>query len=705
LTGTADDLWQLFAQAAGSGAATLGSVSHEQVCSKVRDVMGRLERTGVCPGESIGLIGSNDTQWVIGLLALAGLGARSVLLPSDAPPAEITRLLCLAGAGRILDARDGFTLTGSIATPSGDPGTLLLVTSGSTAAPKLVQRTQASILDEGLRYVRAGLVNSEDMVLLALPVSHAYALGWLAGAVAAGARALPVSPKAFNAIQRLVEERATVLVSVPSLARVLVRRKAFAEAQKPSLRLVMCGAGFVDAELDAHWTRVVGVGVSRNYGSSETGAVLWGPPGLPSGCVGRPMPGVGVELTTADGTPVSGPGQGQVTVVLEDGRRHAMGDLAHRDATGNFTILGRARSGVVRRGARWVSTLDIESVLRAAPGVADLAVAATGRPDSDDQGVVAHYVLAGHSADAGQVLTAFARANLATHKMPDTYRSWYRLHRSAVGKLQAAVTYHCAQALGTDDEDRALAAAFVDLGFLPALVLGATAADLAERSGMREAVISELLYVAHARGVLTITAPAAPLASSWTEPLEEGTAAAIARGIACTLRGQEGSPGLEPVLPAAAWTALEKALRLWADEAPPDGRTLQLAGRWADGGVTGQGYTTCVVTGGIHGPVGDLSRLAALVAEGGLLLVADTFVEAFEAPACVRWLASRALAWWTVKELQAGLESAGFAIREMLRISPAVTATADGTTQAPWVIKADRTRSAIVAAPSPYFES
>jgi hypothetical protein len=159
------------------------------------------------------------------------------------------------------------------------------------------------------------------------------------------------------------------------------------------------------------------------------------------------------------------------------------------------------------------------------------------------------------------------------------------------------------------------------------------------------------------------------------------------------------------VLPAAAWTALEKALRLWADEAPPDGRTLQLAGRWADGGVTGQGYTTCVVTGGIHGPVGDLSRLAALVAEGGLLLVADTFVEAFEAPACVRWLASRALAWWTVKELQAGLESAGFAIRDMLRISPAVTATADGTTQAPWVIKADRTRSAIVAAPFPYFES
>ncbi|MGA8113097.1 MAG: AMP-binding protein, partial [Actinocatenispora sp.] len=476
MTAAPDSLWERFAVGRPGAAPVLGELGHDEALAAVDEVAGHLVDAGVRAGESVGLLGPNDARWVVRLLALIRVGARPLLLPSDAPPPEVGRLLRAAGAGRHLDGGDGVPL-GVPAASTGPPGVLLLATSGSTGAPKIVARTQLSLLDEGRRYARAGLVRPDDRVLLPLPLSHAYALGWLAGAVLVGAQVLPASPNALNTVQRHVEQGATVLVSVPGLARVLVRRRSFADAPMPALRLVMCGAGFVDRELDARWSERTGVGVSRNYGSSETGAVLWAPPGGPAGCVGRPMPGVDVRLATPDGGTLTGAGQGEVTVVLEDGRTHRMGDLAERDDAGDVTILGRSRTGVVRRGARWVSTLEVESVLRSTPGVADVAVVATGTPDSDDQGLTAHYVPAGRGPEALADLVAFARSSLAAYKVPEAFRPCYRLRRTGVGKLAAAPVYRPA-GRGSGAERAALAAAVVGLGLWPTLTHGATAAQL-----------------------------------------------------------------------------------------------------------------------------------------------------------------------------------------------------------------------------------
>ncbi|MET8165919.1 AMP-binding protein [Streptomyces sp. NPDC005329] len=696
---TAADLWEAFSRAdLDPDALALGGLTRREAVVRVTELAERLRAQGVRPAETVGLQGANQPEWVLGLLALTAAGACPLLLPADSPPAETRRLLRTAGARRTLVADPGeadravlraehggaeeeFVADGITAAEADSgaavhaPGTVVLVSSGSTGTPKLVARSPRSVLDEGVRYHHAGLARPDDSVLLPLPLSHAYALGWLAGALVAGAHVDPVPPRAVGAVHSRLREGATVLVTVPGLARVLARRRALADdAPFPALRRVMAGAGYVDAELDALWTRTIGVGVSRNYGSSETGSVLWGDPGLPSGAVGRPMPGVRVDLLDPDGTPLPGQdaAQGELAVVLEDGSAHRLHDLADRDQHGVHRILGRARTGVVRRGARWVSTMEVESVLRAAPGVADVSVTATGPDDSDDQGLTVEYVPADAALAAPSRVQAYARAELAAYKVPDSFQPRYRLRRSAVGKAQAAPVYRLARAARPGSPaEQVLAAALTELGLPPHLADGGTAADLARTTGLRADVLSPVLDTAGALGLLVTDTASAGAPDVWaSSPDVVSAGRALAARVRGEAAGDRPTPPELPAGPPAPGKALRASVEGLLAEAAVDGALLEIG----DGGVppaADAAYGACVVLGGVHGPAAQLGPLAALLRPKGLLVVADAFVpdplaltDDLSRTTVVRWLVDGHLHWWTTQELRAGLEAVGLRVEE-----------------------------------------
>ncbi|AYN40321.1 long-chain fatty acid--CoA ligase [Streptomyces dangxiongensis] len=670
----------------------VGDLTADETRRRVGEHARTLREQGVRPGEAVGLHGPNDPDWVLALLALVRAGARPLLLPAESPPGEIRRLLGLAGATRHLDAaRPGAELvtdgTPGAAPPGrGVPGTVLLTSSGSTGAPKVVARSQRSLLDEGYRYRRAGLVRPDDTVLAPVPLSHAYALGWLAGALVAGARVLPVPARAVGAVHARLLEGATVLLAVPGLARVWARRRALTEdAPYPALRLVMAGAGYVDDELDALWTRALGIGVSRNYGSTETGAVLWGHSGLPSGALDREMPGVRVDLLGPDGERLTGAGRGELAVLLEDGTRHPMHDVAERDDRGAYRVLGRKHRGVVRRGARWVSTLEVESVLRQAPGVADVRVMATGAEDSDDRGLVAEYVAADDTLAGPDRVMAFARSALASYKVPDRFEHRYRLRRSALGKAQADPVHHLRPAGRPRTGPAAVVAgALSALGLTGPLTEGATAAGLARDHGLRADVLPLLLDTACALGVLGTEPPTGHPAPADADADAAADAHAVPDARADAVAGPPSSEVL----------ALAELVRRGPAAAPATGAPLPTevrarvdglltaaagAGRARESG-DGSGWdgdgddepladadrpAACLVT-GVHGPSVRLGRLAALLRPGGLLVVADTFVadprvlpDEHSRTTVVDWLVHGHLRRWTPQEMQAALEAVG----------------------------------------------
>ncbi|MFC5719504.1 AMP-binding protein [Streptomyces gamaensis] len=470
---------------------------------------------GLRAGEAVALRAPNGPSWVLACLALLAAGARPLLLDPGAPEAEVARMLSSAGGAR----RCAVPGEGAPPALSGPPGAgadggpgVLLPTSGSTGSPRIVLRGEASLLSEGLRYRAAVGLTERDTLLLPVPLSHAYALGWLFGGLLGGARLRPVPPTALGRIAAELADGATVVALVPPLARLLAARESRRAARRsapargrdaaPRLRLAMVGAGPVDEPLETAFREAFGTGLARNYGSTETGAVLCGPAGLAPLCAGGPMPGVATRLTDpADGT-VTADGPGLLAVRV-DGRWHDTGDLAVA-VPGGLRLLGR-EDRAIRRGGRWVSPLEVESALGGHPDVGAVRVRARPGSRPGEDGILAEVTLRrpGSTPDG---LREHAARQLAPYKVPDEIRIRDALPTSAAGKVRAEAVYRLAPA--ALDAARAykvseLLFALHDLGALEALSAGTDATRLAAELGCDADALETLLRTAAGLGVLT----------------------------------------------------------------------------------------------------------------------------------------------------------------------------------------------------------
>ncbi|GAA3009893.1 AMP-binding protein [Streptomyces fulvorobeus] len=466
-------------------------------------------------GEAVVLRLPNGPDWVTHFLGLLAAGARPLPVAPDTPDAEVRRLLGQAGGGRILTpaARPGGPplLDGTPGTPASEGPGVLLPTSGSTGAPQLVWRPEAGWLSEARRYRDGVGLTTEDVLLLPIPLSHAYALGWLCGALLTGAAIRPVPPTALGEAARELAAGATVVALVPTTARLLATRQRLrarragpgAAPPAPRLRIAMTGAGPVDGPLDALFGEAYGVGLARNYGSTALGAVLSGPAGLPPLCAGTPLPGVDIRLLdrTTHAETADGPGILQIRSDALPGW-HDTGDLAVREH-GHLRVLGREGTAV-RRGARWVAPLEIESVLRAHAGVRDVRVAARRRAHDGEDGLVAE-VVADDGTDTDE-LRAHAARHLAPHKVPDTFVLRAALPRTAVGKAAAPARYRLTpRALRAARAYKAseLLFALHDLGALTALAEGSELADISAETGCDTRALELLLDTAAALGLVS----------------------------------------------------------------------------------------------------------------------------------------------------------------------------------------------------------
>ena len=361
-------------------------------------------------------------------------------------------------AGPTVDAPDRPGVAASL-----DDPVAVVWTSGTTGLPK------GAIFDHAsLRAVAVGtdvLSVPGDRRLSPLPFAHVGSMTRLWDEAANGITTVitPTPWRAEEALRILAEERITVAQGVPTQWALLLARPEFSTTDLSSLRIAGTGASRVPPELVEELRTRLGVPVVVRYTSTEaslgTGTVPGDPDEAVATTVGRPVPGVELQLADESGAPIpegvsqvgrvrlrsaavmrgywGGPlrGPGAAGLVIDDETTAAVlapdgwlttGDFGTFDADGRLRLVGRANELYIRGGYN-VYPAEVEGVLGAHPAVAQVAVVGMPDPVLGEIGVAAVVPSAESDTELSTTdeaallasLRALARAQLADYKAPD----------------------------------------------------------------------------------------------------------------------------------------------------------------------------------------------------------------------------------------------------------------------------------------------
>jgi acyl-CoA synthetase (AMP-forming)/AMP-acid ligase II len=254
-------------------------------------------------------------------------------------------------------------------------------------------------------------------------------------------------------------EGVTHAMLVPTMLARIVERLDGGEASTPSLRsLAYGGSRMPRPVLEKALKAFPATGFVNAYGLTETASSICvlGPddhreaasatdPAVHDrlGSVGRPLPGIEIEIRADDGKPCPAGTPGLVFVRGEQisgeygGRATSLTDgwfptrdLGRLDAGGYLFIEGRADDTIIRGGEN-IAPAEIEDVLQEHPAVAEAAV--VGVPDPEwGQRLVA--VVVGTGASEAE-LRSWVRDRLRSSKTPDSVVFRPELPKTETGKL------------------------------------------------------------------------------------------------------------------------------------------------------------------------------------------------------------------------------------------------------------------------------
>lgn len=345
-----------------------------------------------------------------------------------------------------------------------DDPAVLLFTSGTTAKPKAAILRHRHLLSYILQTVDFASAAEEDLALISVPPYHVAGIGSALSNIYAGRRMVYLPHFAPDAWLDLVRrEKVTVAMVVPTMLARIVDYLDGAPADVPTLRsLAYGGARIHRAVLESALACFPDTGFVNAYGLTETSSTisLLGPEDHRTaflttdpathgrlGSVGRPLPGVEVQIRDVDndilpagrvgelwvrGPQVSGEYAEGGSTLDSDGWFRTR-DLARLDAEGFLFIEGRT-DDIIIRGAENISPAEIEAVLTQHPDVRDVAV--LGLPDREwGECVAAAVVLRGGATAEPQQLREWVRQRSRSSRTPDVVVLRKSLPYSATGKL------------------------------------------------------------------------------------------------------------------------------------------------------------------------------------------------------------------------------------------------------------------------------
>ena len=425
--------------------------SARSLCDAVAQRAGALAGRGVAAGMTVALAGPNDADWVVSLHALGWLGAAVLPLPSRASAAELAAALqvgqpaaavyhgalpaALAAALPATQCHAAATLPTDVAPAPErfwplEEVRLRLLTSGTTAAPRLVALSTAQLLFSSYgACIRLGH-QVDDRWLLCLPLHHVGGLGILFRAAWQGTTVV-LAPR-FEAIQVAAQLDAGA-ISLVSLVPTMLQAVLAARPAQPfpsRLRALVLGGAAADAAL-LRQCRALALPLVVSWGMTETAAMVAtefpGASAYAPGLCGPPLPFARIEAPAGRLT-IRGPVAGAEAVCSDD--------LGQLDPSGAVQVHGR-QDDIIISGGENIVPQELEAVLQAHPSVAQVAVVGVPSPQWGQRPVAFVVPTAAAPLDAA-ALVAWCRGRLAAYKVPDRFIACAELPRNPLGKLLRA---------------------------------------------------------------------------------------------------------------------------------------------------------------------------------------------------------------------------------------------------------------------------
>lgn len=357
---------------------------------------------------------------------------------------------------RYLEQMGGAVASG--AAPAGDALATIIYTSGTTGHPKGVMLSHRNLAANTASIVQYLALQPDDRGIAVLPFQFSYGNSVLHMHLAVGAELLLEDSIAYPhaVLQRMADQRVTGFSGVPSTFALLLSRCDLSAFDLSRLRYVtQAGGPMPRANIQGLRAKLPNAKLFIMYGQTEASARLsyLAPERLDDklGSVGSAIPGVELAVVRADGAPANPNEVGEIVArgpnimqgylndaegtreALRDGWLHT-GDLGHFDDDGFLYIDGRAIE-MIKVGAFRVSPLEVEEVIAAIPGVAEVGVTAV--PDELlGQAIKAVLVLKDGASLDIRTIKAHCRRNLAMYKVPKLVEFARTLPYTATGKVR-----------------------------------------------------------------------------------------------------------------------------------------------------------------------------------------------------------------------------------------------------------------------------
>ncbi|HZQ58048.1 MAG TPA: AMP-binding protein [Acidimicrobiales bacterium] len=437
----ATDLWSALgarAEATPDAVVLVDRYGRRVTFSELRDdaatVAAGLAALGVRAGDVVAWELPTWVEAVVLAVALNRVGAVQVPIIAIYREREVTHCCRQTGARWLVTATEfrGFDFAGmgeSIAAelgiahltiergalPRGDPAALaphtpqpddarwVFYTSGTTSEPKGARHNDRALAGVGARMAARMQLGPTSRYALPFPFPHVGGILLLYSALHSGCTHLledafdPVETTAFLAREGVTHAGTGTPFHLAYLAE---QRKRAGEPLFPAL--VCCPGGASPKPPTLHATvrdELGGIGIVSSWGLTEAPILTYStfddPDDKLATTEGRPLDGVVLRAVRADGT-VAAPGEEgelqvrapQVMMGYVDASLDAAafsdgwfrtGDLGTVDADGYVRITGRLKDVIIRNGEN-ISAKEVEDLLFAHPGVAEVAV--IGLPDA-----------------------------------------------------------------------------------------------------------------------------------------------------------------------------------------------------------------------------------------------------------------------------------------------------------------------------------